>query len=192
MNFTTHAIVTASFTNFQHSSFPRTLYNNTTPKRSNPPSLYYQLPSQNITHSATHAVPSPSTGRKHKNKKSGRCGAGRKRQRQPHLQWPLLASAICVVGPPAAVSTDPKPGNDPPTSSPQALTVTMQQIVNSESLPAPSATTQLPSTLYPSLQTNRGEVCSCYGCLVFLPKFRFRVEVNGSPDQHPRSPARHL
>jgi hypothetical protein len=48
----------------------------------NPPFRYYQS-SQNVTPSATQAVPSPSTGRKRKNNKSGRDVARRKRQQQP-------------------------------------------------------------------------------------------------------------
>ncbi|KAF8505585.1 hypothetical protein F5888DRAFT_451121 [Russula emetica] len=139
-----------SFTNLQHSSFPRTLYNNTnTP---NPTSLYYQ-PSQNVTPSATQSVPSPSNGRKRKNK-SGRGGAGRKRQRQPAPIIAAPASAICSVGPPTAVPTDSNlPDNDSPLSSPQTPTIIVQPPVNS--LSAPSASTQVSPTLYPSLRANR-------------------------------------
>lgn len=126
----------------QHSSLPRTQYNNT--NAPNPQSRYYQ-PSQNVTPSATHAVPSPTNDRKRKNK-SGRGGAGRKRQRQP--------APIIATGPPTAVPTDSNlPENDPPSSSPQIPTITAQPPVNL--LPAPSASTQLPSALYPSLRASR-------------------------------------
>jgi hypothetical protein len=139
------------FTILQHSSrhlsFPQTLYNNASPKRLNPSSHYYQ-PSQNITPSATQAVLSPSTGRKRKNK-SGRGGAGCKRQRQPAPIIAAPASTICGVGPPSAIPTDPRPNlsdHDPPSSSPQLPTITVQTVqppVNSKSFPAPSASTQL-------------------------------------------------
>jgi hypothetical protein len=170
----------------QHSSFPRTQYHDAnTP---NPQSRCYQ-PSQNATPSATHAVPSPSNGRKRKNE-SGRGGAGRKRQRQPAPIIAAPASAICGVGPPTAFPTGSNlPENDPASSSPQIPTIAAQPPVNL--LPAPSASTQLPSALYPSLRANRkpreGSVAATdvwYFCR--SSDSELRPMDLPSPDQEPR------
>src|SRR6266849_3223210 len=140
------------FTNLQHPSFPRTSSNNMVNTNTPTRNSQYQ-PSQNVTPSTTQAAPSPSNGKRRKNK-SGRGGAGRKCQRQPAPVVAAPASAICGVGPPTAISTDSNLlGNDPPSSSPRIPTITVQPPV--DSLPAPSASTQLPSALYPSLRANR-------------------------------------
>lgn len=143
--------------NIQPTLFPHTPYGISHHLPNVPSQFHHYQPPPSSAPPVTQGIPSDTSpskanGRKRKNNTTGRGGA-RKRQRQPAHIIAAPTSTVCGVGPPTAIPTDSnllENGLPSIPSSPRLPTIAVQP--PADSLPAPSSSTQLPSTSYSSLR----------------------------------------